>query len=602
MEQTHTLKLPKLARPVLGGFDTRPKAVRSWVEGLPMGNIGEATRRIYHVLRETNRTDIPVKQRVELLERLAVPVSVILPALSRHYVGKPFPLPGKGRAIARLSTELYAEMATGYRLILAAENGPLLRRLSVLPLRAMAVHRVFFYLGGVLANHRLVHRPYPKGIWATLNRLYLREETAGRSRQRLSGIDPCGESTTIEQEYKKILLLALLSFHQLRPEQLQEVEQGLQEWSAMTRLGHAHDSGVSQPYFCVQLDDDTPPSGTWEECVTLCAPKPNRRLLDTSKLVSGLLKQLESGGETIILGNGNSISRETVMVLVESWGGPRSRRSDRVPGNGEMDVAIGLSAVHHLMLNGAVSAEGEPMSERGAAGDLQLTIDGPPVWIGDADVWDSVYIGSALEKQSWVDAFACEQDYAPVTGTVVNQSETGYCISLPASSMGPVKIGELVGLRADPGTPWKIACVRWLQDLGGERVLIGTQLVVEDAWPAAIKVRKDRDTSPPIACLTGLYHDRAPVFIVPYLPGLKAKELVLECANMETSVTLAGKVAGSPAFEAYHIHKPDAKKGEVIRLDGRRFNPTAVMSQLKAPTEADVQGHKDEYRDIWASL
>ncbi len=68
-----SFRIPKQQPPGERAFDTRPPAVKRWVTELPMGNTGEAARRLYTAIKEVNALTIPVGDRLGMMEALAAP-------------------------------------------------------------------------------------------------------------------------------------------------------------------------------------------------------------------------------------------------------------------------------------------------------------------------------------------------------------------------------------------------------------------------------------------------------------------------------------------------------------------------------------------------
>ena len=67
-----SFRIPEQHPPTKDSFDIHPQAVQRWVEELPMGDIGEAARRLYAMLQETNRLKFAPALRAEL-EAIAEP-------------------------------------------------------------------------------------------------------------------------------------------------------------------------------------------------------------------------------------------------------------------------------------------------------------------------------------------------------------------------------------------------------------------------------------------------------------------------------------------------------------------------------------------------
>ena len=100
------LRVPEQKTASLSFCETTPKAFKDWVNQLPMANIGEASRQLYHAIIELNQLFVPHAQRLQFLELIRPKIHFVCEELSRHYLGLSIALPEKQRKIANLSQAL----------------------------------------------------------------------------------------------------------------------------------------------------------------------------------------------------------------------------------------------------------------------------------------------------------------------------------------------------------------------------------------------------------------------------------------------------------------------------------------------------------------
>ena len=60
------LRVPEQKTASLSFCDTTPKAFRVWIDQLPMANIGEVSRQLYHAIIELNHLFLAPQQRMQL--------------------------------------------------------------------------------------------------------------------------------------------------------------------------------------------------------------------------------------------------------------------------------------------------------------------------------------------------------------------------------------------------------------------------------------------------------------------------------------------------------------------------------------------------------
>ena len=122
--RTLDLSLPEQKLASLSFADANPKALKEWASHLPMANIGESSRRLYHAIIELNQLIISPQQRLQMLEVVRQPIHFICQELGRHFLGHSISLPEKQRKIANLAQALQLHLAGGYKTVLTELEQP----------------------------------------------------------------------------------------------------------------------------------------------------------------------------------------------------------------------------------------------------------------------------------------------------------------------------------------------------------------------------------------------------------------------------------------------------------------------------------------------
>jgi hypothetical protein len=515
-----------------------------------MANLGDATHQIYKALREVNRLDISARERFEFLELVGEPLVIILPALKRYFSNQSYPLPFKGRKIARLSSQLQAEMVIGYRHIFtASKKAGWLSRSTINKLLPACIHRILHYLNGILSNYRQVYETYPPGLWEYAHRLYRRSEKAGKLSDKVISPAHDEHSTTLMQEYLKLLLLSLIPPHQLRLEEAEEVMAGMDIWTDMSRIVDVQHDELLPTLFYVRLDVDMAPAATFDQGAAGFPSEARLRHINTMDLIAHIRALLLGEGNRIDVGNGVRVSRKTLTQLLEYWSGPKARSQERFASPDEvgLDVVIGMSAIHTQI---KLAAEKEVKGRDAAlmAADDELL----PSWMEDTGEWDIIELNSAEEPGAWWQGIENHHPGGMIESTVLNSSKDGYCISLPVARIEQIYEGELLGLRRNGEKFWHIAAIHWLKDMGDGHLNVGIQVVALDAFPVVVKINRGvMGISEPIESFIATNEEMDSIIFLPYLPGITSKELLLEHKAHVTPLELFDKVTGSPTFEAY---------------------------------------------------
>ncbi len=622
MKDSFSINVSKLQKPTALAFDARPAAVKAWVEGLPMGHIGEATRQIYSALRETNGLELSSEHRFTLLEAVWGPVGAIVPALQRHYASHHFPIPEKGLKIAELSTDLQTEMVIGYRLALAsATSGGLFARRAQKRLKTACLQRMLQLLRGVLFNYLVLNVPYPLGLWRELHRVYVDAGKAGWLKEAV--VEPnSGRKVTLEQEYKHALLLALLATYLLKPEQGRLVADSLDFWASEASLVDASTAHKPDVAFCVALNMDVPPLGDNQRCEQLRQAGARCLWLDTTRVrnrIADYRKRVQGGSVT--LPSGQTLTADSLEVLLGCWGEAPNRMEERHAADYEVEAAIGLSAIHHIMAPPAPeAADGgttpkpetrEPgvTESGGLALSDEMGIEKHDVQLRPGELtasseendspWGFVF-DQAYERKSWAEVVP-HKAYSAVHGHVLDRSEHGYRICLPIDSIEQIRVGDLVGVR-DGTACWRAGSIRWLRQVDNDQIQLGLQIHITEAAPVGLVVQARGSESKPIDSLLGLAGG-GPVLVIPSLPGTENKSLAVTDGEVKARIQLGERIAGSSTFEAHGfvINRADYVEGGPERsgLLRQLAEPHLPKKRLK---EENPPASDDQYGSLWSTL
>ncbi|WP_127478541.1 hypothetical protein [Sulfurivermis fontis] len=597
MNPTLNLVIPPQNKPGPGAFDTRPEAVRAWLEQLPLGHVGETARLLYLALHEVNRLDINIHHRLDFLEQLAPPLQGVLASLKPHYSGKPFPLAPKAARVAQLATELQAAMIIGYQIVMQQSDSlHWFRQRKWERVWTTALHRMLRYFSGIFCIRYQLHLPPPAGAWQIIHSAYrLLEENhlLDVTVPPLGG----GESTTLGFEYKQLLLLAMLPRQRMQPVQLEEIRRHMAQWTAGLTLVQPANPQLCNEAYCIDLDQDQPPGPLWK---LLPEREPNVRSLRLLHMVP-LLEQIERqvrqqrAAAHITLPDGATLPRDLATVLLSSWLHPPQRSDARETARGVVHVVLGLREIHAL-LSGVTTPQAE---EAPATASPELRIlDGQADkkqsfartlgFVGErdeeADIWDMVYTVRPREQvKSWSEVEVA-RSYTLVRGDLVNRSSGGFGLRFPAGRLGAVRDGDLVAVSTSEDTgDWSLGMVRWLHVAADGSIELGIKQLQQHVVPAAIRVEQEGQQSAPIDCLLGHAQEQLRV-VLPCMTGLANKRLLLTSGGREIPISLFEPLEFSTVFQMFRCVENQARR---------------------APSEAKPQAAADpfdKYKSVWDIL
>ncbi|MCW8840493.1 MAG: hypothetical protein OQL05_04725 [Gammaproteobacteria bacterium] len=568
--------------------------MRRWVAELPLGDTGEAARRLFTMLRETNRLSFPPAARAEMLQLITPAFDGVYAALARHYNGLTFPLPQKSVRTAELANHLLAEMVIAWKSVLTmSEQASWLFRLSHRLLWVLAVHHMIVYLGDILSNYRTIHRHAPAGVWNTLHQLYQQARQRGRVMKKVLRNDEMGQRSSIEQEYKRTLLLSLLEPQLFRRDQLGQVCATMDRWLDEAQLLPASACREDLVAYCIHDDLDAPHTLQTGQCDKLCDKSGSVLLLElggVNRAIETTLARMGDESAIRLPGSDMPVSREALETLLQCWRVPQGEREARHASGKTVLAAVGMSANYSLLHRQDEEERAQGISDQEPTEEK-------------SDAWESVFLDSEAGYRNWAKKRG-EKDYHYLTAREANYTATGRCLVFDSREVESLQVSELIGLRESQGEPLQLYIVRWLQD-NDETISVGLMRLAVEAEAVLVVLhqaegRRERKLS--FGCLLGIGDDHRVQLVVPYLPGFHDRSLYLLVDGKELPVTLGDKVFISPLFESWHVAVDELllepSSGEKIPL-------AEVNSRLRRMAHSDEEIKnldRNDFSDLWESL
>jgi hypothetical protein len=561
MNQRLDLSVHTLAKPHASAFDTRPRAVRRWVAELPPANLDEMAQRLWHALAEVNHLAIPPARRLHLLEAVGPKADLALTHLRRQYANQPLGS-GSERA-ARQAIGLLVELMRGYRTLLhqIAPDRAITpwRRLWFGHALHAALHRFLHYGGHLLAVFQAIHRDAPPGLWKRINRFYYLAETHGYAAVRLPLPAEPRRYTTPGEEYRRLLLTALLPVDGLTPAQAGEVVASLPAWVRLTRLTRPPFQTGDQRHV-VRLSHDSGPLGIGgvDEAAR---NSPNTRGLRMVELQKALAKRLARRGRGRFWRREAHLSPETLRFLSDNWCGEYQRTEQRSRAGGAADVIVGLAALNHLLSSRTVNTDAATQP----AAKHEISLAPEPEHHGhligsktpQIDLWQSVYIDPAQVKpvvapaHDWRQKSKTDATYRRAAGHLLDSSSHGCCVRVARDEVPHVATGMLIAVRDGTRDVWQVGVVARLMAQGTD-VEVGVRMLGEGPVAAVLHTRSTRGESRFPAVIVRDEQARR-LLIGPAVPAVREGDLAVERDGQRVALKRLGKGGHSPHVAVFAV-------------------------------------------------
>lgn len=432
-------------------FRVEPRALRAWLDGLPLANFQAATKEVLDGLRRLNAQPAEAAQRLEALESLRPTVLGLAAATEQQIVGASFPLPSSKIGLGEFALSLQEELALGYRIALVGLCAPigtvgLLRGRTV----ALAGLRAVQHGQAHLAAAYLLYRVPPYDAWRVLHDVYRFVAEARLAEREV-------DEATARSAYVESLLMALMNpYRHTQREQADAAAfaRVLAPYAELSELRGEHDVPV-------QTGNDLGPGYLAEERVSTVPGAPFLRL---ERVLAYIDEQFEHvPAEARVVGfrlrGGTAFTLDAALArrLVADLGARMVRGYARLGGGYRLDCVLGLHDLHYVL---AGSTDFERFLAR-ARGEEE-------------------------------DVARAPRPVARLSARVIDQGLGGYRLMWEGGSTqnARVRIGELIGLALpddEASSEWLVGRVRWIRIDERGAVDAGVQLLARRGLPAGVR-------------------------------------------------------------------------------------------------------------------
>lgn len=592
------LRVPTPTHESLSFCNATPRELKNWLDHLPKANLGETARQLYQGLIELNQLKLPVEARLQLLELFRPEVQFVCQHLERHFLNQSIVLDERPRKVANLCQALQNHLAIGYKLIVVREATRVSRERA--QLLAAAIQRAIRALCGPLVRASQLYCPVPEGLWLELHQLYQLARQHGL--QNLNVRDSLArqpQGLTVEQSYLVALMLGSARCNQMRQNNIARLAEVLEGWSTQVKIQSAD---APSTLFVVAPQVDGPPR---YRTLFKESDLHSNLGIDPQPLVDVIKEYLLLAPENRAqarLKIADGITVDLLQHLAAAWGDIAERTFQRTPGQGQLTVCIGMSALHYFLAGRQNFADCLKM---------QLETHVPTFKADTKDAWSGAF--DAQKVNDWQPGMPLEEieytphtpaegpratvetpsdDYPVFTLPIVNHSPGGYCLTWPKEIPSQLQAGELLGIQDTPEHSWSIAVVRWIRQVRGGGTQMGIELIAPLAQPCGLQLlRKTEQSSqylralllPEIAAIS-----RPATVITPRLPFQEGNRVQINLQGEERRATLTRKVTATGSFTQFEYRAQEP-------------STTSSDKPVTAPNARGGSGEED-FDSLWKSL
>ncbi|WP_444994263.1 hypothetical protein [Aliikangiella sp. IMCC44359] len=532
--------------------ETDKAKLSEWLLSLPLADMSKTLPEITRAISSLNRTEMPYKQRAELVELFDSSYRLI------HDRYRPkFSATSKASQLEIENVEklhnFSREMAFAHKIIVNdCQHKRQLWGKNKFKIKATAF--AIFYLGIMLIEQYEVYTPVPIYLWREINALFA---SAGRDNIEHIELDT-GSSLclpTIERNYIRNCLIALSDPYHLDKGEHWQIFYYLQNWGHLARISEDPDDFRKEECFIIDVTSENKPNFVTSE---LDDPEdPKIRLLLTFDLLRQVNFDLETFEEKNKLPEKTfhrSITFTSAKYLWEHlskhWRHRIERNSRRYPIVTKVDVIWGIDDITRVL--GRTEQNGRK-----------------PLTFDEISALTEI---KSQEELSW---------------DAINVSSGGIGLCSRQYMIPHIKLGNLAFIReymdGSPAPHWRLAVCRWHTGDKNNGTMLGLKYI------------------------EGRYH---PVRLILYQgknekggqPGIVVSDAVVEGSNSSTIITSRGSHRDNRVYAMLGMDKPvevrPRLKVEVTPCVERFFFQTY---ELRDELAEEVQ---DEVSDVipWTAI
>ncbi|TAK88244.1 MAG: hypothetical protein EPO20_02110 [Betaproteobacteria bacterium] len=348
------MKLPELSATAAPQF-TNPASCKSWLENLPLANVGAAQQELLGELEVLNRFPTSAANRLGVMETLREPVNFVQIEQAKRFINRPLPMAQPESAAFTDTVELWEQMRLGYqRCLELAQGGDAGMRAQA----GLIAQRLGAYSGLKMFHYCRAYREVPPSDWRALHEAYALAERLGVAEEPVKDFmnrDVHDSSPRIA--YARAVLMGMASPNELTQRQLTFVAFLLERWASKLEISlQPLAEGEGQPPLVADLAGDACPRRPQPGE----APAAEPRYLDTRKLAKslrnrvGLLRKGESPAKLALGEDCVQPSCEQLLVfLFRQWCQAKSPRvAERRASKDSARVCVEFEAIHRQFSGG----------------------------------------------------------------------------------------------------------------------------------------------------------------------------------------------------------------------------------------------------------
>lgn len=425
-----------------------PDALQAWLADLPLSKPLDAATAIADQAARVRAREANVRKRIRLYDLLYETAAQVLPQIEEKLGRASLPLSPQSDALIEQANRLLKEFGYGYSAIAVEVSSKWLGLGFAKPLRTAALRGMQSHARRLMLAYR-VYSGGSRSAWASMHRLYRIARDGGFAGEHVDN------GFTIEDLYRRALLMAFADPARLSPGELDRVRFYIERYGELAVFGDANSAlsgkAASDGLFVIGRDDKHAGRSLakWHDLQAA----PLDLILDCGKLIAKVgehVKGLESNIVPARLGLPLIARQPQYLAMLKSmmagWGAPAMRKFHRARFYPRVDLVAGFDSAWDFLSGPAYRRR---QSER-----------------CEADP-------AAEDISEWV---------------ILNESPSGFALRLVAGGTMEVRVGEIVAVRPHNRGAVQACVARRALSAKGRKLVMGLEALASRPVSITIQV------------------------------------------------------------------------------------------------------------------
>ncbi len=557
-----------------------PRHIKKWIKALSLIDLDAASKQTYQLIAASNRLTYPAKQRLASIDLFNTITDTFLNHHKRYLACQTFPLTPSANDIFKLQQNLNSEIAIAYKIIISevVQGDAKLDHKKLMH----CTYKAISHLQQQFISSLLMYQQVPNNLWHDICQLYRVAEHYG-FHNSLIQTETKKHKTSIENIFKHLCGLTLITFNKLRQGEADKVNKFLENHHKLIEITHNLDALTGEYIYIANLATGKQPAYYISREVPIST---ENRFIGYSALVSKLAESTKkyTQSTSYYLQSNDELDPELAGRLITMIGNPSLRHKKRIKSDQSVRAIIGITRISQTM-----SPKNEEQSNNISDQDSfvvnslsllpieqSIGITSPTLLEkANGETLNDVWNPFAAHNDGTLSEDVSSQESSKYSGIIAsldkwnveNFSAGGFCLHYKSDGICTTRVGEIIAVRDEKNSieslQWRIGIIRWMQGLPNKEHKVGVELFgAECACVSAFNKNASHQEYDGLLLKRIFENSKSYSLLLPAKADLDSREIIIKGTNSQRTIMLGRVLEKTSCFSHIEVIKIFSKKEE----------------------------------------